>query len=116
MYALRRYVEADPRWNGSRTRVRWGHTVVAPYSRFDPDFCLPDCPRWAIHGREDQLDLAGRIWDIPAAQESGNRVPTEADAALVVDILRGRNGPAYSLVADSEERASAADRLTAEQA
>lgn len=116
LYALRRYVEADPRWNGSRTRVRWGHTVVAPYSSFDPDFCLPDCPRWAVHGREDQLDLPGRIWDIPAAQESGYRVPTEADAALVVDILRGRSLPAYSLVADSEERASAADRLTAEQA
>ncbi len=57
-YALRSYVEADPRW-GSRTRIRWGHAVVLPYLALDEDFALPDCPRWTVVGSSD-LDRAGR--------------------------------------------------------
>lgn len=117
MYAVRRYVEADPRWrDSSRTRVRWGHTVVAPYSTFTDDFAMPECPRWAVHGRDDQVDLAGRLWDIADRQEGGHRVPAEEDAELVVNILRGRSLPGYDIVADSDERAGVADRLTQEQA
>lgn len=117
MYAVRHYVESDPRWKeSSRTRVRWAHTVVAPYTTFEDDFATPDCPRWAAHGREDQRVLADRLRGIPARQENSHRVPTEDDAELVVSILRGRSLPAYDVVADSDERASAADRLTLEQA
>ena len=76
LYALRRYVEKDPRWRDtSRTRIRWGHTVVLPYTDLAEGFSMPDCPRWAVHGRGDQGDLAGRIWDIPTNQESGHRIP-----------------------------------------
>ena len=68
-YALREYIEADPRWkHSSRTRVRFGHSIVLPYTDVDDDFATPDCPRWAIHGRGDQGDLAGRLWDIAARQ------------------------------------------------
>ena len=33
-YALRTYVEGDPRW--SRGRVTWAHGVVTPYSELRP--------------------------------------------------------------------------------
>lgn len=116
-YALREYIEADPRWkHSSRTRVRFGHSIVLPYTDVDDDFATPDCPRWAIHGRGDQGDLAGRLWDIAARQESGHRVPTEDDCDLVVEILRGRNLPQRTLLAEADERESRAERLTVEQA
>src|SRR5690606_36368077 len=102
--------------HSSRTRVRFGHSIVLPYTDVDDDFATPDCPRWAIHGRGDQGDLAGRLWDIAARQESGHRVPTEDDCDLVVEILRGRNLPQRTLRAEADERESRAERLTVEQA
>ena len=116
-YALRHYIERDPRWkDSSRTRVRFGHAVVAPYTDLADDFATPDCPRWMIHGRGDQADLAGRLWDIAARQEGGHRVPTHDDCDLIVEILKGRNLPQRSLLAEADERESRADRLTVEQA
>lgn len=116
-YALRTYIEADPRWkNSSRTRVRFGHSIVLPYTDVDDDFATPDCPRWSIHGRDDLKDLVGRLWDIAAHQESGHRVPTDDDCDLIVDILRGRNLPQRTLLAEADERESHAERLTVEQA
>jgi hypothetical protein len=117
LYALRDYVEKDPRWKeSSRRRIRWGHTVVVPYSLIDDGFSMPDCPRWAIHGKADQNDLAGRVWDIATRQEGGHRVPTEDDIDLIVEILRGRHLPAYDPAAAAQEREREADRLTVEQA
>ena len=116
-HALWRYVSTDPRWKGSsRSRVRFGHGVVVPFTDLDDDFSTPDCPRWMIHGRGDQADLAGRLWDIAAHQESGYRVPTQEDCDLVVDILQGRNLPQRQYLAAAEEREARADRLTVEQA
>ena len=73
-YALRAYIERDPRWkNSSRSRVRFGHAVVAPYTDLAADFETPDCPRWMISGRGDQADLAGRLHDVAALP--GERTP-----------------------------------------
>lgn len=84
--ALRKYVELDPRWrNSSRTRVRFGHAVVVPFTELGEDFSTPDCPRWMIHDRGDQAHLAARVADIPKRQESGQRAPTADDCDLIVD-------------------------------
>ncbi|HYN30826.1 MAG TPA: NERD domain-containing protein [Dermatophilaceae bacterium] len=116
-YALRDYVESDPRWrDSSRTRVRFGHAVVTPYTDLHDDFATPDCPRWMIHGRGDQADLAGRLGDIARQQESGHRAPSADDCALVLDILQGRYLPQRTLLAEADEREGRADRLTVEQA
>jgi len=116
-YALRRYVEQDPRWrDSSRQRVRWAHSVVVPYARFDPGFATPDCPRWAVHDRIDLQQLGSRLRDVAMRQESGHRVPTEEDVDLVVEILRGRLLPHFDVVADADDREESADRLTLEQA
>lgn len=116
-YAIRQYVESDPRWrDSSRNRIRWAHSVVAPYSAFDDDFAMPDCPRWAVHGRDDLDDLADRLREVASRQESGHRLPTEDDRDLIVEILRGRHLPVLDVTADADEREAAADRLTQEQA
>ncbi len=115
-YVARRYVEEDPRWrDSSRVRVRWGHSLVLPHTELADDFSLPDCPRWAVHAKGDQGDLAGRLYDIAASQEGGHRVPSAEDCDLVVDILMGRSLPLRDVVAIADERADTADRLTAEQ-
>jgi hypothetical protein len=116
-YALREYVERDPRWSeSSRTRVLWGHTIVLPYTVLAVDFATPDCPRWMVHGAGDLDDLTGRIRDIAARQESGHRAPTEEDIELILEILTGRSFPAHDVSAEADEREATADRLTVEQA
>lgn len=116
-YALREYIEADPRWSWVRSsRIRFGHTVVMPYSRFDADFSLPECPRWMVHDRDDQDDLAGRLHDIATQQETAYRPPTPEDCDLIVSILQGRNLPVRDVAAAAAEREAYADRLTLEQA
>lgn len=117
LYALRKYVESDPRWKqSSRTRIRWGHTVVVPYSEIHDDFAMPDCPRWAVHGRDDQDHLGERVRDVAGRQEGGQRRPNEDDVELIVEILRGRHLPVFDPDSVAENREREADRLTAEQA
>ncbi|PSL08453.1 nuclease-like protein [Haloactinopolyspora alba] len=116
-YALRRYLESDPRWRDqSRGRFRWAHVLVVPHTEVDDDFARPDCPRWSIAGRRDLHDLAGRLWDVPVRQESANRVFTADDADTVIGILRGRNLPQRDVVALAAEREHVAEQLTQDQA
>ncbi|HIW29087.1 MAG TPA: NERD domain-containing protein [Candidatus Luteococcus avicola] len=114
-YALRNYVESDPRW-GSRRRIRWSHHVVLPRTPLDPDFKTPDCPRWQVSGSEDQASLGERIWRTTGQYRSDALAPTRDDVDLVAEILAGRNLPARDIVAVAAERADAAQRLTLEQA
>lgn len=114
-YALRGYVEGDPRW-GSRTRVAWAHAVVTPYSDFGDDFALPDLPRWALHDAGDQEHLAGRLRHNAQRMTHGHRVATADDVDEIADILTGRLPTSYDARAEADERADAADRLTLEQA
>ena len=115
-YALREYIEADPRWKNHRSRVRFGHAVVVPFTDVADDFATTDCPRWMISGRADLDDLARRIHDVAARQENDQRVPSHDDVALIVEILTGRSFPVPDLAADADDREAAADRLTLEQA
>ena len=114
-YALRGYVEADPRW-GSRTRVAWAHAVVTPYSDFGADFALPDLPRWALHDAGDQEHLVGRLRQNAQRMTHGQRVATADDVDEIAEILTGRLPTAYDVRAEADERADVADRLTLEQA
>ena len=116
-YAVRDYVEHDPRWrDSSRTRIVWAHAVVTPHSEFPADFAAPECPRWAIHDRHDLARLAGRLADTARLMETNARAPSSADVDLMVEILTGRNFGKHDPSAESDERAAHADRLTDEQA
>lgn len=116
-YAIREYVEHDPRWRDeSRSRVRWAHAVVLPHTHLPADFATPDAPRWSVVDATQLNDLGGSLWDISAQQESGHRPPDADDVELVVEILRGRGLPQRDVVAAAAEREYAGDRLTEEQA
>ena len=113
-YAVRDYVEADPRWD--RQRVVWAHAVVTPYSAFPDDFAAPDCPRWSLHDRDDLATLGQRIEDNARHASQGKRAPTHDDVELISEILKGRGFTGYDRNAEAAERQSQADRLTSEQA
>jgi hypothetical protein len=116
-YAVRDYVQRDPRWgNTSRTRIVWAHAVVAPHSDFDDDFDAPECPRWAIHGRRDLTHLAERLTTTALRMRRGARAPSLGDVELIAEILTGRSFGEHDLNAESDELAARADRLTDEQA
>lgn len=85
-YALRNYVESDPRW-GSRTRVRWGHHVVLACTDLDDNFATPDLPRWRVSGSNDLHELGTRLFDTTSLWQKDARPPTRDDVALIVEIL-----------------------------
>lgn len=113
-YALRNYVEADPRW-GSRGRLRWSHHIVLPRTQLHDDFATPDCPRWQVSGANDLEALGQRLWDTTSLYRQDAGLPTSDDINLVCEILSGRNQPVRDLVAMADDRQALADRLTMEQ-
>ena len=114
-YALRRFVDEDPRW-GTRGRVAWAHGVVVPYSSFPADFASPELDRSGLHDRDDLDDLATRLVEHARAQRQGDRPPTHDDLEVIVAALAGRGHTGHDPAAVARERQSEADRLTSEQA
>lgn len=114
-YSLRHYVEHDPRW-GSRSRIAWAHGVVTPWSEFGNEFSVPELPRWALHDKHEQENLAERLRDNGWGLRHGQRAPTYDDVQAIVEILAGRMPTSYDINAEADERAETADRLTQEQA
>ncbi|WP_431473633.1 nuclease-related domain-containing protein [Ornithinimicrobium sp. W1665] len=91
-HALRQYVQDDPRWrDSSRSRVRWLHTVVTPYSAVPEGFSQPACPREMVHGRDDLGRLATRLRTLAETHETNYRRPDHGDVELIAEILTGRN-------------------------
>lgn len=113
-HALRRYLAGDPRWPSGR--IRFSHHVVLPYSGVDADFCLPECPRWQISGKDDLADLGTRIWDTTSLHATDAAAPDAHLIATIEAILCGRNLPARDVRAVAEDRRRLADHLTDEQA
>jgi len=66
-YALRNFVERDPRW--TRGRLRWDHIVVLPNIELREDFALPECPRWKVIDRTQLPSLARRLRHVLVCQE-----------------------------------------------
>lgn len=115
-YGLRDYVENDARWRADRrSRFRWTHHVVLPYTNLDDDFAVPDCPRWMIHDRTDLPRLSERLREALERQETELRLLDDDDVSLVLEILAGRGQSQRDIVAESEERADEAQRLTEAQ-
>ena len=116
-HEARRYVQEDPRWrDSSRARVRWMHTVVAPYSTIPDDFSTPACGREMVHGKDDLGKLAARLRTLTAKHEVNYRKPDLDDCRLIAEILSGRNLMRRDVMAEADDREARADRLTQEQA
>ena len=113
-YALRDFIEKDPRW--TQGRVRWNHVVVLPNSEFSQDFAVTDCPRWMVVDRDDFPNVVGRIRDIALNQETELPLLTAKGIEELRIALGGRGLPQRDVVARALENEDAANILTDRQA
>ncbi|MGV1089378.1 MAG: NERD domain-containing protein [Mycobacterium sp.] len=113
-YALRDFVESDPRW--TQRRPRWNHVVVFPNSEFSQDFALPACPRWMVIDRNDMADLGERLRDVALSQKTDLPLLTDIAIEQLQTALSGRGLPQRDVVARALENEDAADILTEQQA
>lgn len=113
-YALRDYVEKDPRW--TQERQRWDHVVVLPHTELPADFDLPDCPRWKVIDRTDLPHLVDRLREILVRQEQDRPLLTRDGVKQLATALSGRGLPQRDVVARALANNDAADALTEHQA
>ena len=113
-YALRDFIEKDPRW--TQGRVRWNHIVVLPNSDFSQNFALTDCPRWMVVDRDDFPNLVARIRDVAHSQKPDLPLLTAAGIEQLRTALGGRGLPQRDVVARALHNEDAADILTDQQA
>ena len=77
MYALRDFVEADPRW--TQSRPRWDHVVVFPNSQMPQDFRTPRVPPvggrrphdWELIPRSETQKCCLQAGDRPSIPDRG---------------------------------------------
>ena len=112
-YALRDFVEKDPRW--SQGRLRWDHVVVLPNTDLADDFALPDCPRWKVIDRAELPDIVAKLRQVLLGQELDRPLLTRDGIEQLADALSGRGLPQRSVVARALENEDAADILTEHQ-
>jgi len=113
-YALRDFIEKDPRW--TQGRVRWNHIVVLPNSQFSQGFALAECPRWMVVDRDDFGDVVARIRDVAHSQKQNLPLMSATGIEQLQSALGGRGLPQRDVVARALENEDAADILTDQQA
>ena len=113
-YALRDFIESDPRW--TQERPRWNHVVVFPQSEFSSDFALADCPRWMVIDRNEIDTLGRKLREVALSQETDQPLLTATAAEQLQTALGGRGLPQRDVVARALENESAADILNEQQA
>lgn len=113
-YALRDYIEHDPRW--TQDRPRWDHVVALPHTELPDDFELPECPRWKVIDRTDLPQLVSRLRHVLIRQELDRPLLTADGIDQFRIALGGRGLPQRDVVARALANDSAADALTEQQA
>lgn len=113
-YALRDYIEKDPRW--TQGRLRWDHVVVLPNTELPDDFALSDCPRWKVIDRNDLKDIDGKLRHILVSQELNRPLLNRDGIDQIITALSGRGLPQRDVVARALDNEDAADALTEHQA
>ncbi|ULE34027.1 NERD domain-containing protein [Mycobacterium sp. IDR2000157661] len=113
-YALRDYIENDPRW--TQPRLRWDHIVVLPNTELPADFGLPDCPRWKVVDRTDLPKLADKLRYVLLRQELDRPLLAKDGIDQIITALSGRGLPQRDVVARALANEDAADALTEHQA
>jgi hypothetical protein len=114
MYALREYLDLDPRWH--KRRVRYGQLVVLPTSTVPGDVNPADCPRWMVVDQTQLDDLALIVRDVLRAQESRIPYASKDDVQDMLEILTGRPLSQRSTVDLAATRAVECELLTRRQA
>ncbi|MDT5397595.1 MAG: hypothetical protein QOK33_826, partial [Mycobacterium sp.] len=113
-YALRDFIEKDPRW--TQGRLRWDHVVVLPNTELPADFGLPECPRWKVIDRNDLPNLVDKLREILVRQEIPRPLLNQQGIEQIATALSGRGLPQRDVVARALENEDAADALTEHQA
>ena len=113
-YALRDFIENDPRW--TQGRLRWDHVVVLPNTELPQDFALPDCPRWKVVDRTELPQLAVRLRGVLDEQQLERPLLNDDGIEQLQTALGGRGLPQRDVVARALENEDAADILTEHQA
>ncbi|MEB3021468.1 NERD domain-containing protein [[Mycobacterium] crassicus] len=113
-YALRDFVESDPRW--TQGRLRWDHVVALPHTKLPDDFELPDCPRWKVIDRNDLPQIVSRLRHVLIRQELDRPLLTADGIDQFRTALGGRGLPQRDVVARALANDTAADALTEQQA
>ncbi len=113
-YALRDFVESDPRW--TQDRPRWNHVVVLTDSAVPGDFALSDCPRWMVIDRDEIGSLGEKLREILLSQETDRPLLGATAAGQLQTALGGRGLPQRDVVARALENENAADILNEQQA
>jgi Nuclease-related domain/PhoH-like protein len=113
-YALRDFVEQDPRW--SQGRLRWDHVVVLPNAEVGDDFALPECPRWKVIDRNDLPTLVDKLRHVLLRQELDRPLLTGRGITQLATALSGKGLPQRSVVARALANQDSADALTQHQA
>ena len=113
-YALREFVESDPRW--TQGRIRWDHMVVLPNTELPSNFALPDCPRWKVVDRTQLHHLVGLIRDVLVKQELDRPLLSGVGVDQLQATLAGRGLPQRDAVARALENEDSADLMTEQQA
>ena len=107
-YALRAYVEPDPRWGSRAARglgTRLGHPALGSSRRLRGPRASPLGP--ARQGRPGR-SRGARERGHPAAQPA-QPPPTHDDVELILEILGGRRHTSYDVNAEAADRAAEAD-------
>ncbi|MCT1352574.1 MULTISPECIES: nuclease-related domain-containing DEAD/DEAH box helicase [Gordonia] len=113
-YALREFVESDPRW--TQGRVRWDHMAVFPHSEVGPAFALADCPRWKIVDRNQIEQISPLIREVLLQKVGSLPVLDGPGIEQLATVLSGRGLPQRDVVARALENEEVADALTSQQA
>jgi hypothetical protein len=112
-YALRDYIEKDPRW--SQGRLRWDHIVVLPNTELPDDFALSECPRWKVIDRKDLPTMVAKLRDVLVSQQLDRPPLTKNGIDQITTALSGRGLPQRDVVARALANEDAADALTEHQ-
>jgi hypothetical protein len=113
-YALRDFIEKDPRW--TQGRLRWDHVVVLPNTELPADFDLPECPRWKVIDRTDLPNLVDKLREVLVRQELDRPLLNHHGIDQLATALSGRGLPQRDVVARALANEDAADALTEHQA
>lgn len=113
-YALRNFIEADPRW--TQARPRWNHVVVLTQSEIPQDFALADCPRWMVIDRNEIGALGEKLRAVALSQKADLPLLSETAIDQLQTALGGRGLPQRDVVARALENEDAADILNEQQA
>ena len=113
-YALRDFIEADPRW--TQARPRWNHVVVLPNSDLSQGFALAECPRWMVIDRGEVGQIGEKLRAVALNQKTDLPVLSDTAIGQLTTALGGRGLPQRDVVARALEHDDAADILTDRQA